>query len=251
MDAPLRFALGLADNTRPAAEALAAAIETRLGRPVRSVVWQDIVADGSAGDGPLVTWACGLETVRRLDAGELAADIVAAPVFEGAAAADYGSVLLGRRGASRGLHALIADGDAVLAINERASWSGHHALRVHLLDAGLGVQPFRAVVETGSHVASLRALLAGEADVAAIDETVWQHAAARDPGVRELRVLDRTQRWPAPPFAVSRVLDPDERAAIRDVLVTARPAGLARIEPADDAAYDPIRAGYARSLAAG
>ena len=63
------------------------------------------------------------------------------------------------------------------AINSDDSLSGYVALRVAMREAGL--DPDSAEwVETGSHRASIRAVAAGEADIASIDAVCW--ALAKD-----------------------------------------------------------------------
>jgi phosphonate transport system substrate-binding protein len=189
---------------------------------------------------PGVVWLCGLETVVRQDDGRLPASIVGAPIFPGHTSPVYDSVIVGTgRWDGEGLDDL-ADG-AALAINQSGSWSGHHALRAHLARRGLGELRFGPVIETGSHEASIDALLRGDADVAAIDETVWVARLARDPSAGTLRVIDRTQPQPAPPFSIVHGLDAGLEAALRDALLTADVPGLEGIAPASDADYAVFR----------
>ena len=194
---------------------------------------------------PGIVWLCGLETVVRQDDGRLPASIVAAPIFLGHSTAVYHSVVVAtERWDGMALHDL--DG-ATLAINQTGSWSGHHALRAHLARHGLRKPLFQRVVETGSHEASIDALLRGDADVAAIDETVWASRVARDPRVATLRMLERTDAQPAPPFSVVHGADLGLEAALRDALVGASVGGLAGIAPASDADYAVFRDNLAAS----
>ena len=104
-------------------------------------------------------------------------DIVAAPVFPGQHGPVYHSVLVAS--AVERHRATLEDlPGSVLAVNEPGSWSGHHALRAMLVERGVREPVFRHVVVTGSHAASIRALLTGAASVAAIDHTVWEDAVA-------------------------------------------------------------------------
>ncbi len=88
-------------------------------------------------------------------------------------------------------------------------------------------------------------VLAGAADCAAIDSSVWDDRNGRDPRLKEIRVVGRTRDWPAPPFAVSRAIDAEMRRAIAASLTRSAPVGLEAIVPADDADYDLIRRGMA------
>ena len=178
-------------------------------------------------------WMCGLLTVELIDSGRLDADIVAAPVFPGQSGPAYHSVVIAAAPAGA-----VSDlSGRRLAINELGSWSGNHALRVHL--AGSSVS-FASVTESGAHARSIDMLLAGDADVAAIDHTIWEHRLATDPAAHSLFEIDRTRDWPAPPFSVSRRID--DVAAVRRTLIRTVPAGLERIVEARSTDYDPIRA---------
>ena len=53
--------------------------------------------------------------------------------------------------------------------------------------------------------------------------------------------MTRTRDYPAPPFSVSRALDPGVRRAIAAGLVASTPSGLDGIVAASDADYDPLR----------
>ncbi len=183
-----------------------------------------------------VIWMCGLLGLELLDTGGLDAEIVAAPVFPGEAGPVYHSVIVARPGVER-------CAEATLAVNEAESWSGHHALRAHL--ATSDTEPdavFGAVRMSGGHDESIDLMLSGRADIAAIDHTIWDHRLARDPAARRLRVVDRTQDWPAPPFLVSTKLDPRIRRTLTAGLIESVPAGLDAIVPAERADYEPIRA---------
>ena len=194
---------------------------------------------------PGVVWLCGLETVVRQDDGRLPAAIVAAPIFPGHHAAVYDSVIVAtERWGGAGLDDL--DG-ATLAINQSGSWSGHHALRAHLARRGLRQPILGRVVETGSHEASIDALLGGKADVAAIDETVWVARLGRDPGAATLRTIGRTAPQPAPPFSIVAGLDRGLDAALREALLMASVPGLEGIAPASDAEYAVFRDNLAAS----
>ena len=194
---------------------------------------------------PGIVWLCGLETVVRQDDGRLPASIVAAPIFPGHRTPVYDSVIVtSDRWDADGLDGLDR---ATLAINQRGSWSGHHALRAHVARHRLDERTVGRVIETGSHEASIDALLRCEADVAAIDETVWVARLARDPAAGALRVVGRTEPQPAPPFSIVHGLDAGLVAALREALLTASVRGLEGIAPASDADYAVFRDNLAAS----
>jgi len=231
----------------PVAKRLAETLSERMDVPV------DFDEDASDGDRraaldqppPGVVWLCGLETVVRQDDGRLPARIVAAPIFPGHDSPVYDSVIVAHgQWAGTGLEDL---GGATLAINQAGSWSGHHALRAHIVRRGLGQRVGGRTIETGSHEASIDALLRGDADVAAIDETVWAARIARDPEAGTLRVIERTAPQPAPPFSIVDGLDVGLDAGLREALVTASVPGLSGIAPASDADYDVFRENLADS----
>lgn len=243
----LSFTFYLGSSLIPVAERLASTIHDRLGFAVDFDPRASDAERLAALDHPPagILWLCGLDTVRRLDDGRLDASIVGAPVFPGRDAPVYDSVIVtSDRWEGSDLRDL---GGATLAINEPDSWSGHHALRAHLLAVGLREPMFGRILTTGSHEASIDAMLDGQADCAAIDETVWSARVARDPRTAMLRVIDRTEPWPAPPFSLVDGLDPAVAAAVRDALLTITVPGLRAIAPATDVDYAVFRDGLSAS----
>lgn len=192
-----------------------------------------------------ILWLCGLDTILRQGDGRLDASIVGAPVFPGRTDPVYESVIVASAGWTGS--AVSALEGATLAINEPESWSGHHALRAHLLRLGLRQPIFRRIIVTGSHEASIDALLDGAADCAAIDETVWTARVGVDPRTAALRVIDRTEPWPAPPLSLVHGLDPLLEVAVRRALVDVTVPGLEAIAPASDADYAVFRDGLSAS----
>ena len=112
---------------------------------------------------------------------------------------------------------------------------------------------FGRMVVTGSHEASIDALIHGEADCASIDETVWDARFARIRGQRRCARSIAPTPSPAPPFSIVHGLDTGLSAAIRDALPSVTVSGLTAIAPASDAEYAVFRDGLAasRSLAWG
>lgn len=234
----------LAENTVPILDSLC--------RHLAQAAEVDVVADTrpvpSSGDaldraaGADLVWGCGHLLAELIDSGRLDAEIVAAPVFAGEAGPVYHSVIVAADGS---IGSLGAAAGGRLAINETASWSGHHALLVHLAESDTGIEMFADVVETGSHRSSIEAVHAGEAEVASIDHTVWDDLVATRGVAGGVRVIGRTRDWPAPPFAVRRALGRPTRdrmiAGLRDVR-RGDVVGLSGIATARSADYAVMRA---------
>jgi len=229
----------LGDNAVAMSRALAPALARATGLGVRFDCTGEprSSAERAVWERELV-WACGLLTLRTIDAGGAVCDIVAAPVFAGEASPVYRSVIVARTdGPVR-----TTDGVARcrIAINETASWSGCHCLLAHLADTDR-TAAFAACTLTGSHRRSVEAVVDGRADAAAIDESVWRHLMASEPAsVEGLAVIEHTADWPAPPISLARTLDPALRERVLDGLLGPGPAdvaGLERIEPVDAGRY--------------
>jgi ABC-type phosphate/phosphonate transport system substrate-binding protein len=183
-----------------------------------------------AAAGPALLFLCGLPYTRLRDAGFAVEPLVAPAIGDGPPT--YTSTLLGRRGA-----ALAALEHAHLAINHRPSMSGW----VLPVSAGLPLERFERITETGSHRRSLEMLLAGEADAAPIDSHLLAAEMAVRPELRDLPVLADYGPSPSPPIVLVDG-DAEQAASLRAIL-----AGLPlhhhvdRLAPVDDAFYDPTR----------
>lgn len=235
---PLRARTYLGDNSVAIVEHLCSYLSAVAGVEV-------VVAGDSPGTSPDASdqaddfdlvWACGLLTSELMAARSLDAEIVAVPVFTGESKPVYHSVVVAHP--RSGFTSLAEASAGRLAVNEEESWSGHHGLLVHM--QRLGVAKFADIVWSGSHRDSALVVLAGDADVAAIDNTVWQHLVLEHPDLAHLQVIDRTTDWPAPPFTVHRSIEPATRARLIEYLTRVGPGdvdGLERIDPATAEAY--------------
>lgn len=147
-----------------------------------------------------------------------------------------------------------ADVDALrgrrFGFNARESQSGWACFAVQTEDPRAF---FGALVQTGAHRASIRAVAEGKADAACIDAVSWRLAERHDPSLTEgLRVLARTAPTPGLPFitaprdeaTLSRM-----RLVIETAIETLPPAvadalflkGFAKMRPAD---YAPLAVGW-------
>ncbi|MBX9467414.1 PhnD/SsuA/transferrin family substrate-binding protein [Rhizobium sp. WL3] len=194
----------------------------------------------------LLAQTCGFPFVKRLRG---RVRLVATPVYEapGCEGATMCSVIVVReRQAPSSLAACVG---LKAAINETGSNSGYNLLRAAVAPHAGGKPFFSGVVETGGHIASIEAVQAGAADLAAIDcityDLLRRHAPERLAG---LSILDRTPSGPNLPF-ITRLPAPDEEvAALRDALKAAVTApqlaearailGLKDVVVLEESAYD-------------
>ena len=138
-----------------------------------------------------------------------------------------------------------------LAFNTPDSQSGMNTLRALIAPFSGGRKFFAEVIETGSHAASLAAVAAGKADVAAIDCVSFGmfHRYGRV-DARSVRILCRTDSAPNLPFITAGNMSPELimrlrdglRAAMADpAMAAARQALLLKdIMLLPDSAYQPI-----------
>lgn len=259
--------LGMYDMpaVQPANDALWTAVATRLrgagfadvpdaldrSRPLRAV-WDDPEL--------LLGQTCGYPLMTGLSE---AVAVVAAPVHDlpGCAGARHRSFLVVSDASSaRSLDGLRG---ACAAINGRDSNTGMNLFRARLAPLAGGRPFFGAVVETCAHLASLRAVAEGAADIAAIDCVTYGLAQRHRPDLLAgTRILGETSPSPSLPFVTRKDASAAEIAAIRAALADAvadpslreatQALGLVGIEPARLADYaivmryerDAVAAGY-------
>jgi ABC-type phosphate/phosphonate transport system substrate-binding protein len=109
------------------------------------------------------------------------------------------------------------------AVNERDSNSGSNLLRAAIAPLAEHGRFFSSVELTGGHLASVRAVAEGRADVAAIDCVSYAHIRRFNPELTSrLRILDWTPSSPGLPYVTARAGDasivPALRAALAEVL---------------------------------
>lgn len=124
----------------------------------------------------------------------------------------YRSALVVRRDDPR--EGIAAFAGARFAFNAADSQSGFAALAGALgpLDPGRGV-------ETGAHRASIGAVAAGRAEIAAIDAVAWRLAQVHEPAAARLRVLAWTTPTPGLPLVTAGGRDPAPcRAAVSEAV---------------------------------
>jgi ABC-type phosphate/phosphonate transport system substrate-binding protein len=195
----------------------------------------------------LFAQACGFPLMHEF-AGRLVP--VAAPRYavSGCAGGEYRSLIVARSDDRRRRFADFAG--SVAAINAEDSHSGFSILRWRA--AQEAARPFfGAVLRSGAHVASLAAVQAGQADLAAIDCVTFALLARhRPPAVAGIRLVEETPAAPALPYVTGPGVTEVERAAIlralRSAMADRALAGaratllLEDVEPTSPAAYEAI-----------
>lgn len=121
----------------------------------------------------------------------------------------------------------------VCAVNSLDSNSGFNLLRAAIAPLAQDKPFFCSVVLTGSHAASLEAVAARTADLAAIDCVSLAHLQRWRPDLGEgVRPIGQSALAPAPPFITSSQTDDATLAILRKALT----------DVADDPALEPTRA---------
>lgn len=207
----------------------------------------------------LFAQACGYPLVTDP---ELALQVIGIPVYDVPDCEDgrHVSYLVARR----------ADGDGPVstfrnrraAINARTSNTGYNLLRAAVAPHARNGRFFGAVIETGSHRASVDAVCADRADIAAIDAVSFAALRRFDPdAVSRLRIVDRTAETPALPFVTAAATTEETIVALRETLadVIADPAlarartllFLADVIPSGREPFDRVRALESAAVEAG
>lgn len=205
-----------------------------------------------------IGFLCGLLYVHLSKDSSCPIELLAAPVLLGERYQDapcYFSDVIVRRASS---YTSFEDlRGCVWAYNEPASHSGYNLVAYSLLQRGFGPDYFRRTVATGAHLQSLRAVLDGHADAAALDSHLLDVILQQQPELHaSLRVLDMLGPSPIPPLVIAKNLNPDLKQRIRETLLTmhrdpqaahALARGqIKRFVSINNEDYDPIRTMFAR-----
>ena len=225
-----------------------------LGIPTTLYVGQslDEFATGEADIGFL----CGLLYTNMLQPRPI--ELLAAPVVKGSRYQGkplyYSDVIVRRASTYKSFDALQG---ARWAFNEEASHSGYNIVSYSLLVRGKTFAHFGSMLKTGSHLASVQAVLTGKADAAAIDSHVLDAWFQQEPElVQQLRVVEMLGPSTIPPIVASTRVDAHTRQRIQEILCTMHEdaygakglhAGLIdRLVPVTDVQYDDLRCMRAR-----
>ena len=147
------------------------------------------------------------------------------------------------------------------ALNHTDSNSGMNVFRDAIKDIAGGKPFFDNVLVSGSHLDSMRMVIRGEADIAAIDSVTYHHALSAESSLAQgLRIFGQSRLTPGLPFiqwrsskispsAITDALNHSLRSADEDVRQT---IGLTGFKLVSDSDYDVLaqmeteatRAGY-------
>ena len=167
---------------------------------------------------------------------------------DGAGPGRYCSILVARR--ADGWNRLREFRGSAAACNSETSQSGWAAL-IDALPNGETLSGFFGAVRfTGNHRESIRAVVGGAADIAAIDCVAWALAQRHEPAAGDLKAIGRSPDYPSLPFITSNRRSANEtrrigkalRAAVADLPGATRTAlGLTGIEESRPADYACLR----------
>jgi phosphonate transport system substrate-binding protein len=130
------------------------------------------------------------------------------------------------------------------AYNDACSLSGYYSLLDKLAESSADESFFDNIFCSGSHLNSIKAVLNGRADAAAIDSNVLRIRFREAPALREeLRVVESWGPYPIQPVVVSSALRPDLKQRLRSAFLsteqdqqtrrTLKQCGLSRFVAAD------------------
>ncbi len=227
----------------------------RLGVPTMLHVGQslDEFATGQADIGFL----CGL-LYAKMPVQTRLIQLLAAPVVTGERYAGkpiyYSDVIVRRDSPYTSFEALQG---ARWAFNEEASHSGYNVVGYSLLQRGKTFNFFGSMLKTGSHGASIQAVLNGQADATAIDSHVLDVQFRQQPELaQQLRVIEMLGPSTIPPVVASTRIDTKIQHQIQEILCTMHEDAegarglhtglIERFVMVDDGQYDNIRDMFAR-----
>lgn len=250
----------LAENTYPICSVLADYLSAQTGIQVsfdQTTPWLE--ASKQLANGQIqMGWICGLLYTLQQDR-QARYQVLAKPIFAGHHEPLYFSYLVAHQ--DSGIQALTDLANKRLVINDPDSYSGHHAVWAHW--AKLTNPPqFASMSISGSHSNSLRMLAVGEADVAAIDCTVfdyWLQSSKPEMQamLKQLRSIARINPAPTPPLVMHNSVDVETTELIQQALLALnqsqwlavfKESGLHGLVNASDQDYDVMRESYQLSM---
>lgn len=240
--ATLQVATHLAPSVLPLYRYATRAMAARLGRVPRLTVAESY--ERCAAEIDDVCFVCSVPYLLFGQAGRMQMEVLAAPVLSGARYGGrpiyFSDIIVRAEGHLSGFDDLRG---ARWAYNEPFSHSGHLVVLHELAARGETVGFFGEMIEAGFHDEAIRMVVAGEVDAAAIDSQILAIAFDRQPELRtRVRIIGALGPSTIQPVVASvRRLAPEERTALRDVLL-----GL----HLDPAAQPVLRAAHVRGFVA-
>jgi phosphonate transport system substrate-binding protein len=248
---PLVFANFLAPNMTAVYADVATRVGRALGVPAALIEGNDLeqLRDGSVD----VAFLCGLPYVRLCAKRPGVLRPLAAPILDEARYQDrpvyFSDIIVRRDSPFRSFDDLRGRS---WAYNGEDSFSGSLVVRYHLLKLGETEAFFGRVACSGLHQESIRKVVDGEVDAAAIDSHVLGVERLRNPDLAgEIRVITTLGPSTIPLVVATAVVPEAVQVQVRDALCALGrdPASrdvlasglIRRFAPIDDRAYDDIR----------
>lgn len=162
-----------------------------------------------------LAWTCGVPFVE--DHASDGQQLIAVPLFK--SAPEYYSLVVTRAG--RPEKTLQDFEGKVFAYSDPRSNSGFIAPAFHLKKSGVNIKShFRYLMHTGLHEYSIEAVLAGQADVANIDEyVVVQYFKSHPDAEKKLVVLERFGPFPFTPIVAGKGVSKEEIERLQRALL--------------------------------
>ena len=169
-----------------------------------------------------LAWTCGLPYIQ--DSIKDKQQLVAVPLYKGKPS--YSSLIISRKD---NLNQNLLDfKNNIFAYSDIRSNSGYLAPSVLLKKHGLNIKNFfRVKIPTGTHEAAIEAVSNGLADVAAIDEYVWdEYVRTRLHITKELHIIEKTGPFPFTPIVAGSGVTKDVLNKIKKSLIELTPIEL-------------------------
>lgn len=165
---------------------------------------------------------CGLEYTHLSQQVPSPVELIAAPILKGERYRQspryFSDIVVRKNSPATVLEDLYG---CTWAYNEKASHSGYNLVQYSLLEQGKSLEQFAQTIETGSHAQSLRLVLEGKADAAAIDSHMLDVILRNRPEVAEaVRIIGSFGPSTIPPVVASTRLPLPLREKIRDTFLT-------------------------------
>jgi phosphonate transport system substrate-binding protein len=248
---PIVFANFLAPSMTSVYAAVAAGVGRALGMPARLIEGRDYsqLRDGSVD----LAFLCGLPYVRLSQERPGTLHPLVAPVLDEPRYDDrpvyFSDVIVPAYSPASSFGDLRGRS---WAYNDPDSLSGCLLVRYHLLQMGESEAFFSSVTFSGGHQESIRRVVSGEVDAAAIDSQVLGVACKRNRDLaRQFRVIAVLGPSTIPPLIATGTVPKDVQALAADAIcaLSGDAAGrdalagglIRRFTPIEDPAYDDIR----------
>ncbi len=205
-----------------------------------------------------VGFLCGLLYVHATNQSTCPVELLAAPILQGERYQGrpiYFSDVIVRRESH---YASFDDLEGCRwAYNERASHSGYNLVNYSLLERGKSPHYFGQTLKTGSHRASLQAVIEGRADATALDSHMLDVLLLHHEEVAaQIRVIAMLGPSTIPPVVAAKRLDSTLKCSIQEVLCKMhhdplaayklREGLIARFVPIADEQYQDLREMFTR-----